>query len=118
MRRFIDDVDRDNLRVNFDPANMILYGNDQPIPALDLLGRWVDGVHCKDGRWPTEPNQLGHETPLGEGDVDIPRWIEKLISIGFRGPLTIEREISGEEQRRDILKAKALLEGLIAKYRQ
>jgi len=117
LRLFIEDVGRDNLFVNFDPANMILYGNDNPVEAMDLLGPWVDGVHCKDGSWPTTPGQLGEEKPLGEGDVNIAAWLEKLIGTGFRGTLTIEREISGEEQRRDILKAKQLLEGLIAQYR-
>lgn len=114
LRRFVGDVKRPNLRVNFDPANMILYGNDEPIPALDLLAPWVDGVHCKDGKWPTEAGQLGREMPLGEGDVNVSRWIEKLLEIGYRGPLTIEREISGEEQKQDILRAKTLLEMYLA----
>jgi len=122
LRRFIDDLKRDNIRVNFDPANMILYGNDNPIEAVDLLVDWIDGVHCKDGNWPTEEqrakNLLGQETPLGEGAVNIPEWIKKLLSLGFTGPLTIEREISGEEQKRDIIKARDLLNGLIEKYRQ
>jgi sugar phosphate isomerase/epimerase len=117
LRHFIDDLKRDNIRVNFDPANMILYGNDNPIEALDLLVDWMDGVHCKDGNWPTQENQLGHETPLGEGAVNIPEWIKKLLALGFTGPLTIEREISGEEQKRDIIKGRDLLEGLIAQYR-
>jgi sugar phosphate isomerase/epimerase len=114
LRRFIEDVNRKNLRVNFDPANMILYGKDQPIPALDVLMPWIDGIHCKDGRWPTQPGQLGEETPLGEGDVDLPRWLDRLLTLGYRGPLTIEREISGEEQRRDILAGRDLLRGLLA----
>lgn len=117
LHRFIGDVARDNLRVNFDPANMILYGNDNPITALDLLAPWVMSVHCKDGCWPTEEGKLGHEKPLGEGDVNIPLWIDKLMQIGFRGPLTIEREISGEEQRKDIIRAKELLDGLLAPHR-
>lgn len=116
LRRFINDVARPNLSVNFDPANMILYGNDKPIEALDVLGQWIGSVHCKDGKWPTAPNQLGHETPLGEGDVDIAAWLQKLLQIGYRGPLTIEREISGPQQRQDILKAKQLLEELVAKH--
>jgi sugar phosphate isomerase/epimerase len=121
LRRFIDDLKRDNIRVNFDPANMILYGNDNPIEALDLLVDWIDGVHCKDGNWPTEEqkaqDKLGHETPLGEGAVNIPEWIKKLLSLGFTGPLTIEREISGEEQKRDILKGKELILENINKHR-
>ncbi len=114
LRRFIEDVGRENLRVNFDPANMILYGKDQPIPALDVLMPWIDGVHCKDGRWPTAPGQLGEETPLGAGDVDLPQWIDHLLTLGYRGPLTIEREISGEQQRRDIIAGRDLLRSLLA----
>jgi sugar phosphate isomerase/epimerase len=114
LRRFIEEVNRENLRVNFDPANMILYGKDQPILALDVLMPWIDGVHCKDGRWPTQPGQLGEETPLGAGDVDLTRWLDRLLALGYRGPLTIEREISGEEQRRDILAGRDLLRGLLA----
>jgi len=117
LAKFIRDLKRDNLRVNFDPANMILYGNDNPIEALPLLAEWIDGVHCKDGTWPTETDKLGHETPLGEGDVNIPEWIKQLLATGFTGPLTIEREISGEEQKQDIIKAVDLLKGLIAQNR-
>ncbi len=113
LRQFIENVNRPNLRVNFDPANMILYGKDQPIPALDVLMPWISGVHCKDGRWPTQPGQLGEETPLGEGDVDLGAWLHRLIALGYRGPLTIEREISGEEQRRDIAAGRDLILSLI-----
>ena len=116
LKRFIVDVGRDNLRVNFDPANMILYGNDQPIPALNILIPWIDGVHCKDGRWPTQEGQLGEETPLGEGDVNLRVWLKRLLELGYHGPLTIEREISGEQQKEDILRAVALLEGLRQKF--
>jgi len=112
LRRFIDDVDKLNLRVNFDPANMILYGNDNPIEALDILAPFIDGVHCKDGCWPTQEGQLGTEMPLGQGDVDFTRWLKKLIALGYRGPLTIEREIHGEQQRKDILLAKELIESI------
>lgn len=122
LREFIDDLKRDNIRVNFDPANMILYGNDNPIEALEPLAPWIDGVHCKDGVWPTEEQkskgQLGNETPLGEGDVDISEWIKQLLGTGFTGPLTIEREISGEEQKKDLRKGVELLNSLIAQHRQ
>lgn len=114
LRRFIEDVGRENLRVNFDPANMILYGKDQPTPALDVLMPWIDGVHCKDGRWPTEPGQLGEETPLGAGDVHLAEWLDRLLTLGYRGPLTIEREISGEQQRLDIIAGRDLLRNLLA----
>ncbi len=110
LKEFISDVKRDNLRVNFDPANMILYGTQEPIPATELLFPWIDGVHCKDGNWPTQENQLGEETPFGDGAVDAAAWLHKLIELGYRGPLTIEREISGPGQLRDIVAAKQLIE--------
>lgn len=113
LLRFLKDVDRDNLRVNFDPANMILYGSGNPIEALRLVGSYVVGVHCKDGAWPKEKDKLGEERPLGDGEVNIPLFIQKLKEVGYDGYLTIEREITGEEQVQDILKAKALLESLI-----
>jgi sugar phosphate isomerase/epimerase len=114
LKRFIGDVARPNLRVNFDPANMILYGSGEPIAALELVGKWVGGVHCKDGKWPTEKDQLGHEMPLGQGDVGIERFVQTLWKVGYRGALTIEREISGEQQLKDIMAAKKLLEGIRA----
>ena len=112
LAMFIEDVNRPNLGVNFDPANMLLYDAGDPIRALDILGKYVIGVHCKDGKRPTKKGKLGKEYPLGEGDVDIRRFIDKLKKIGYTGPLTIEREIAGEKQIRDILKAKELLERL------
>ena len=117
LKKFINDVGKDNLRVNFDPANMILYGVDKPIPALEVLSPYIESVHCKDGTWPTVTDQLGHETPLGQGDVDIPKWLEALIQTGYTGALTIEREISGEQQKRDIATARDLLNELVAKHR-
>jgi len=110
LLRFIQDVDRPNLGVNFDPANMMLYGSGDPIEALDVVGKYVIGVHGKDGDYPTEPGTLGHEYPLGQGKVDFPRFLQKLRELGYTGPITIEREISGEQQTRDIRTAIQLLE--------
>jgi len=107
---FLKDVDRPNLGVNFDPANMMLYGSGDPIEALDLVGPYVIGAHCKDGDYPTQPGTLGTEYPLGQGKVGFPRFIGKLKELGYRGPLTIEREIEGEQQTRDIVAAIAMLE--------
>ena len=112
LLQFIKDVDRDNIRVNFDPANMILYGSGEPISALELLAEYVDGVHCKDGKGPTKEGELGTEYPLGQGDVGIDKFIDTLKKIGYEGPLTIEREITGEEQTKDIIKAIELLKKL------
>lgn len=109
---FLKDVNQLNLGVNFDPANMLLYDAGDPIEALTILEKYIIGVHCKDGKKPVRRGELGREYPLGKGDVDIKRFIDKLKEIGYRGPLTIEREIAGERQIRDIVKAKKLLEEL------
>lgn len=115
LLRFIADMGRDNVRVNFDPANMILYGSGDPIEALKLVGEHVVGVHAKDGVGPTQEDQLGTETPLGQGDVGIERFVQTLADIGYTGPLTIEREITGEQQKADIIEARKLLEQIRAR---
>jgi sugar phosphate isomerase/epimerase len=115
LLEFLLSAKRGNLRINFDPANMILYGTGDPITALDTLGQYVTTVHCKDGDWPPRAiaGALGTEQPLGQGSVGMERFIAKLKDIGYKGPLTIEREASDPVQRRrDILKAAELLRGL------
>jgi sugar phosphate isomerase/epimerase len=112
LHGFIHDCNRMNLGVNFDPANMILYGSGNPIEALDLLGHHLFSVHCKDGKWPQQPGTLGTEFPLGEGEVGMENYVAKLKEVGYTGPLTIEREISGEQQLKDVARAKQLLERL------
>ncbi len=115
LLKFIQDVERPNLKINFDPANMILYGTGDPVEALDVLGGEVISVHCKDGDWPPrdQPAALGTERALGEGSVDFPAFISKLKEIGYRGILSIEREGAEPAQRvRDIRQAIALLERL------
>lgn len=102
-----------NIGVNLDTANLILYGKGNPVDALDVLGPLVMGVHAKDGRYPTDPEKLGEETPIGQGKVDFPRFLARLKEVGYSGPITIEREISGPQQTADILAAKRYLEGLI-----
>jgi sugar phosphate isomerase/epimerase len=92
LLRFLRDVDRANLGVNFDPANFLLYDTDDPLTALDVLGPFVGGVHCKDGLRPTAPGTLGREVPLGEGAVPFPALLSRLRQLGYRGPLVIERE--------------------------
>jgi len=97
---FIHDTQRDNLFINFDPANMILYGAGEPIEALEKLGSLVRSVHCKDAKWAARPGQeWGAEVPLGQGDVNMERYLRTLDRIGYRGPLTIEREIPQEPER-------------------
>lgn len=97
---FLRDVDRPNLFVNFDPANMILYGTGEPIEALRKIGKYVRSVHCKDGKWAARPGEeWGQEVPLGQGDVGMESYLRTLKEIGYRGPLTIEREIPQEPAR-------------------
>jgi len=66
-----------------------------------------------EGLYPTNPKDLGKEVPIGQGKVGFPRLIQRLKELGYRGPLNIEREISGPEQIADIKKAKIFLEQLI-----
>jgi L-ribulose-5-phosphate 3-epimerase len=112
---FIRDVDRPNLRINFDPANLILYGTGEPIAALETLAPLVVSVHCKDGDWPVPgiEGALGKERALGKGSVGIARFVETLRTVGFRGPLNVERESQDHEERlRDLAEGVRLLRTL------
>jgi len=113
LMRTIEEVGLDNLGINLDPANLLLYGKANPCDAVDIFQSRVRGVHVKDGCYPTNGRDLGREMPVGEGLVNFPRLIGKLAEYGYRGPWIIEREISGPQQRVDILKAKELLLALI-----
>ncbi len=99
LLHFIEDVNRPNLKINFDPANMILYGTGDPIEALRTLAPKVVSVHCKDGDWPPRAiaGALGTERPLGQGSVGIERFVKTLAEVGYRGQLTIEREGTSHE---------------------
>jgi sugar phosphate isomerase/epimerase len=124
LLRFIKDVGADNLKVNFDPANLIYYGwvsgkKIDLFEALDLLRDYIGGVHCKDVRLPKTEKEnrnsgWGLEVPFGQGDVQAEKLIRKLMEIGYTGPLTIEREIFDKKQRADdILWSAKFLERLI-----
>ncbi len=111
--RAFADIGLDNLGVNLDPANLIMYGKANPLDAMDLLGPYIKGVHAKDGEYPTCGQRLGVEKPLGEGKVNFPALIAKLKEHNYQGALTIEREITGPQQIKDIRRAKELLLPLI-----
>jgi sugar phosphate isomerase/epimerase len=113
LLRTIQMIGTDNLGINLDPANLLLYGKGNPVDAVDVFGEWVRGVHAKDGEYPTDGDSLGHEQPLGQGRVNFPVLVPKLKAKGFRGALTIEREISGPQQVADIKAAIALLTPLL-----
>jgi L-ribulose-5-phosphate 3-epimerase len=111
--RAMQDVGLDNQGVNFDLANLILYGKANPVDAIEILAPYVQGIHAKDGLWPRNPRELGKEVPIGQGKVDFPRIIARLKQLNYQGAVTIEREISGPRQIEDVRAAKAYLEGLI-----
>ncbi|GAC1638241.1 MAG: sugar phosphate isomerase/epimerase [Candidatus Acidiferrum sp.] len=111
--RTIQDVGVDNQGVNFDLANLILYGKANPVDAIEILAPHIQGIHAKDGLWPTNPKNLGEEVPIGKGKVDFPRVIARLKEIHYQGAVTIEREISGPQQVEDVSAAKLYLEKII-----
>lgn len=113
LKRTIQTVGTGNLGINLDPANLLLYGKANPCDAVDIFGEYVKNVHAKDGEYPTDPFKLGEEKRIGDGRVNFPLLIKKLKEKGYDGPLTIEREISGEQQQKDIIYAKKFLEDIL-----
>ncbi len=116
LLEFFKDIDRPNLGINFDPANMILYGTGDPIEALGVLGKHVMSVHAKDGDWPPtgKPGALGTERPLGQGAVGMPQFVAKLKEIGFTGSMNVEREVENQQERlADMAMGVRLLKGLV-----
>lgn len=106
LLRFFTDVARSNVKINFDPANMVLYGSGEPVEAFKLLRPHVISVHGKDGNWPPkdQPDSLGSEQLLGEGAVNIPLFMKALKDTGYTGPVCVESGVHGEEQRWTVLK--------------
>ncbi len=109
MLRTIQAIGLDNIGINFDTANLILYGKANTLDALDVFGQYVMDTHIKDGLYPTDGMSLGRETKAGDGRADIPAVVQKLHSLGYTGAFTIERETTGEQQIRDIIEARDLL---------
>ncbi len=110
MLRTIEAIGLDNIGINFDTANLILYGKANTLDALDVFGKYVMETHIKDGVYPVDGMKLGREMKFGEGKANFPAVIARLYELGYSGDLTIEREISGEEQKKDIATAR---DGLI-----
>jgi sugar phosphate isomerase/epimerase len=113
MSRMIRDVDLPNLAVGLDTANLILYGKANPVDAVDILGQHIRSVHAKDGRWPTNPSELGEEVLIGKGLVDFRQVFTKLHRLGYTGAITIERETSGPQQIEDVRQEKLYLERIL-----
>jgi len=99
LRRTLDDLKCPNLKVNFDPANMILYDKGDPLRAVEILGPDIRSVHVKDAIRTKVPGAWGEEVPLGKGEVNIRKFIQTLKKVGYRGPLCIEREVGTQEER-------------------
>ncbi|MBE6931137.1 MAG: sugar phosphate isomerase/epimerase [Clostridia bacterium] len=115
LMRLFSDVGADNLGVNLDPANLILYGRGNPVDALDIYGDKIRGVHVKDGVYPSgDFHRLGRERVVGEGAVNFPVFLPKLLGNGYKGDLYIEREITGAQRCEDIKKTIKYLHTLMA----
>ena len=118
LARTIEDVGLRNLGVNLDPANLILYGKANPVDALDILGKYVHGVHGKDGCYPTNGRELGAEKRIGEGKVDFESLLTRLVKeFHYQDGISIEREIQegSPEQTADLLYAKGYFERILSK---
>jgi sugar phosphate isomerase/epimerase len=115
LNRTLEQLDRPNMGVNFDPANMLLYDKGDPIAAVELLGARIRSVHVKDAFRPTVPGAWGREVPIGQGEVHMQTFIDTLRKVDYRGPLCIEREVGTQTQRvSDIAHAIDLLNSLIS----
>ncbi|MBQ9370964.1 MAG: sugar phosphate isomerase/epimerase [Thermoguttaceae bacterium] len=115
---FLKDVGRDNIFINFDPANLILYGMGAPIESLKKVAKYVRSCHCKDALATTGTPGVdwGTEVPFGQGQVDAKLFLKTLKELGYEGPLTIEREIpeDPERQKAEIGQALELIESIKA----
>lgn len=100
--RAIEDIGTGNTYINFDTANLILYGKANSADAVRVFGKYIRNTHIKDGFYPENGQNLGREVKVGEGLANLPAVISLLRECGYEGPYTIEREISGEQQKKDI----------------
>ena len=113
LLRCFETVGCDNLGINLDTANLILYGKSNPVDALDVFGKYVRNLHAKDGCYPTNGHDLGTETTIGEGKVNFYALFQKLHELHYNSYVTIEREIDGEQQLKDILDSREYLQKII-----
>lgn len=113
MLRCFETVNCDNLGINLDTANLILYGKANPVDALDVFGKYVRNIHAKDGCYPINGHDLGQETKIGEGKVDFKAFFTKLHELGYHSWVTIENELDSESQLQEILDSRHYLEEII-----
>ncbi len=113
IERMFKDLDMPNIGLNFDTGNLLIYNFDDPAVLVDRLGQYVVNTHIKDGRRPVQPATLGSEPAVGDGDAHVCELVKRLYrEYNYTGPLVIEREIEGEQQRQDIERTVALLENI------
>ena len=113
LLRFIEDIGMSNVGVNFDPANLLLYGKANPIDALDILGRYIRGVHAKDGEYPQNGKKLGRQRIVGQGRVNFPCFMKKLRELPYGGPITIECELTTANKVKVICDTKEYLQSIL-----
>ena len=102
LLQFLNDLNAPNVGVNFDPANMILYGAGDPAEAIAILGRHICHVHVKDALPSAQPGiDWGQEVPFGSGEVGVHPFLRALNDVGYEGPLVIERE-AGNNRVEDV----------------
>ncbi len=111
LRDFLLKLDKPNVGVNFDPANMLLYDKGDPIAALRALGPWLKQCHLKDAVKTRIPGAWGEEVPVGTGQVDWSAFFATTAQLGFKGDFAIERE-AGEQRVADIRAAREYVERL------
>jgi sugar phosphate isomerase/epimerase len=98
LRRTLEDLGCDNVGVNFDPANLLVYGKGNPTDAVPILAPWIRSVHAKDGTYPTDGRNVGEEKPIGEGIVGFPRFLGALADAGYRGGIWIECDLPDDRR--------------------
>jgi L-ribulose-5-phosphate 3-epimerase len=113
LLRAITDIGTGNLFVNYDTANLVMYGKANPLDGLKVIGKYVKALHAKDGLYPVNPDELGREVPIPTGEVNFPAILASLKNSGFKGHVTIEYEL-GEQNKEYILKTKSYLEKIIS----
>ncbi len=99
LKAFLDSLGAKGLRVNYDPANLVMVADDDPVAGVYTLRDYIVHTHAKDGVRNSDGSWL--EVPLGQGGVDFDKYLAALNDIGYTGYLTIEREV-GENPAADI----------------
>ena len=113
LLRVIEEIGMDNVGINMDTANLILYGKANSADAITVFGKYVMDTHIKDGFYPTDGKHLGREVKVGEGLANVPEVVKRLNEVGYKGNYIIEREITGEQQTKDILETLEYLKAIV-----